>query len=180
MRKFAALVTLGLVVWLTPAWAIVGETTIKVADGAAAVPEATVVVTFKNQAGTPISTVRRTTRRASATKVTIPDNTATVDIAVTTANGQTRTRAGIDVALLNNKEFTIDVPGGSSLPPSNTRGPRTAMPPSVADPTGPIVGLGAGGQTTACDNWETKIIESLGALDPIGDGPKACFSSAFR
>ena len=73
-------------------------------------------MTFKDQSGKPLQTVRRPTLRtgpeAGTRKVTIPDNTKTVDISVTTANGRTATRTGVDVALIKT-EIVIDVPGGA-------------------------------------------------------------------
>jgi outer membrane immunogenic protein len=179
MRKLVYLAAaLGLLAWSAPASAVVGETTIKVADGAAPVPQATVVVTFKSQAGTRIRTVRRTTPRSGTRKVVIPDRTATVDISVTTASGRTETRAGIDVALLVNRSITIDIPGGAAPPAPGSASP--VMPPPLQGPEGTLFGLGLGGQSTACNNWSTIGLESLGVPDPIGEDPNACFSSAFR
>jgi outer membrane immunogenic protein len=179
MRKLmlvaAAFAALGL---SAPAWAVVGTTTVKVEDGATSVPEATVTVTFKNQAGTPIRTVTRTTRRTGTPRINIPDNSATADISVTTRNGRTEQRVGIDIGQLTNKDFTINVPGGSS--PRTPSGPSQAMPPIGSGPEGTIVGVGLGGQTTACNNWRTTRIQSADIDDPIGEGRDACFSSAFR
>lgn len=188
MRKFAvAVATLGLLAWSAPAWAVVGETTVKVADGATPIPGATVTVTFKDAAGTPIQTVKRKTRRArsSAGTVTakIPDNAATADIAVRTANGKTETRSGVDVALLDDKTFAIDVPGGTPPQSQPRRGPSVAtpvMPPPVEGPDGTVIGIGLGVQSTACNNWKTTGLVSLSVSDPIGENPEACFSSAFR
>jgi len=185
MQKFrSAMLAFCLLAWpATSAWAIVGETTIKVADGATQIPQASVTVTFKDSGGKKIQTVKRTTRRSGSRAVTIPDRTATVDIAVRAPNGKTATRAGLDVALLTNKEILIDVPGGASPSSAPPRAPGSAVPvepPPVTGPEGTIVGVGAGGQFTACNNWRTTQLESLNIPDPIGDNPDACFSSAFR
>ena len=112
------------------AWAIVGETTVKVADAGTPIPQATITVTFKDQSGKPLQTVKRPTLRtgpgSGTRKVTIPDNTKTVDIFVTTANGRTATRTGVDVVPLINTEIVIDVPGGSA--PPQTAGPGSRAP----------------------------------------------------
>ena len=51
--KFAV-VTMVALACATPARAVVGETTVKVAEGTTAIPQATITVTFKSQAGTPL------------------------------------------------------------------------------------------------------------------------------
>lgn len=152
-----AIVALAVVAWMSPAMAVVGETTIKVADGAAPIREATITVTFKDQAGKALQTVKRKTLRtgpkAGTRTVRIPDNTRTVDIAVTTANGRAETRIGLDVATLANREFLIEVPGGA---PS-----QTALPPArVGVPTGPaavVVYPGSGGLPVAGGGSWTRI-----------------------
>src|SRR4051812_35056934 len=111
------IVALATLAWMAPAMAIVGETTVKVADGGTAIPQATLTITFKSQTGKPVQTVKRTTLpsgpKAGTRTVKIPDNARTADITVTTANGKTVTRTDLDVASLSDKEIVIDVPGGN-------------------------------------------------------------------
>ena len=169
MRRLAfAIAAFGVLAWSAPASAVIGETTIKVADGATPIPQATVTVTFKNRAGTPIQTVRRQTPRTGTRTVTIPDNTATVDIEVVTASGKTQTRSGIDVALLTDRVITIDV--------ADAPGPGAP----AEGPAGTIVGIGLGGKSDVCKNWRTSHISIFDEVDPPLEDTGACFSSALR
>ncbi len=154
MRKTSlAILALAFLAFMPQAWAIVGETTVKVVDAGTPVPQATISVTFKDQSGRKLQTVRRPTLRTGpgtgTRKVTIPDNTKTADIAVTTANGGTATRTGVDVAQLINTEIVIDVPGGSAPPQtagpgSRTPGPAASVPPYSYPSGGGLPAAGSG------------------------------------
>jgi hypothetical protein len=113
MRKFMFGAAFAAAVWAVPAWAIIGSTTIKITDGGQPVPTATVTLTFKDKAGKPVGKrVRRRATRVGTPQIKIPDNTATVDISVRTPRRSIR-RNSVDVGQLTDKDFTIDVPGGS-------------------------------------------------------------------
>jgi len=162
------------------AWAIVGETTVKVADAGTPIPQATITVTFKDQSGKPLQTVRRPTLRtgpgSGTRKVTIPDNTKTVDIFVTTANGRTATRTGVDVVPLINTEIVIDVPGGSA--PPQTAGPGSRAPgPAVSVP--PYTYPGGGGLPVAGSGTWTRIPQVSGGtrFGGVGIGEVAVVDS---
>lgn len=156
-----SIVAFATLVWMSPALAIVGETTIKVADGATPIPQATITITFKNQAGKPLQTVKRPTVRsgpkAGTQTVQIPDNTSTADITVTTATGRTQTRTGLDVALITNREIVIDVPGGAP-PQTALPAPRTGAP----QPAPILVYPGPGGLPVAFGSSWTQIPQVSG------------------
>lgn len=139
MRKFMFGAAIAAVVWAAPAWAIIGSTTIKVTDRGQPIPTATVTLTFKDKAGKPVGKpVRRRATRAGTPKIKIPDNTATVDISVRTPRRTVR-RKSVDVGQLTDKDFTIDVPGGSRPPVrSRSRSP-------VVDPIDEAAAGGGGG-----------------------------------
>src|SRR6187402_1678873 len=175
--KFS-IVALATVVWMSPALAVVGETTVKVADGAAPIPQATVTITFKNQAGKPLQTVKRPVLRAGpkagTRTVRIPDNTKTADITVTTASGRTQTRTDLDVAQLKDREIVIDVPGGSP-PQTATSAPRTGPPPAwrTGPPAEPIPMLfypGGGGLPVSFGSSLTQIPQISGGTRLGGGG----------
>ncbi|MGE0564974.1 MAG: outer membrane protein [Pseudolabrys sp.] len=181
MRRFVWIAAVAALVWSVPAWAIIGETSIKVTDGGQPVPTATVTLTFKDKDGKPVGKpVKRPVTRTGTPKIKIPDNTTTVDITVSTPR-QTVRRNSIDVSLLTDKDFTIDVPGGGQ-PPSRTNQPRDASTPMSPplDPTGPIIGLGAGVQDKSCPSTQTILVETLGIIDPLGPDPFGCSTTGFR
>lgn len=183
MRRFVWVAAVAALMWSVPAWAIIGETSIKVTDGGQPVPTATVTLTFKDKAGKPVGKpVRRPATRTGTPKINIPDNTATVDITVSTPRRTVR-RNSIDVSLLTDKDFSIDVPGGAQPPPSRADRPRDAsipVSPPPFDPTGPIIGLGAGVQDKSCPSVETTLVETLGIVDPLGLEPTGCATTGFR
>lgn len=148
---------LAVLAWIPPALAVVGETTVKVADGAAPIPQATITITFKNKAGKALQTVKRpalrTGPKAGTRTVRIPDHTSTADITVTTATGRTQMRTGLDVALLNDREIVIDVPGGAP-PQTSGPAPRTGAP---AEPFPAVAYPGAGGLPVAIGSSWTRI-----------------------
>ncbi|MDO8399276.1 MAG: hypothetical protein Q7T45_15795 [Bradyrhizobium sp.] len=160
--------------------ALVGETTVKVTDGAAAIPQATITITFKNQAGKPLQTVKRpvlrTGPKTGTRTVAIPDNTRTADITVTTATGQTQTRTGLDVTLLTDREIVIDVPGGA---PPQTAGPapRTGPP---AEPFPAVVYPGAGGFPLASGASWTRIPQVSGGTRFGGGGAEVSIVDSRR
>jgi hypothetical protein len=162
----AALATLA---WTAPALAIVGETTVKVADGGTPIPQATVTITFKNQAGKPIQTVKRPTvargAKAGTRTVRIPDNAKTADISVTTASGKTTTRADLDVSSLNDKEITIDVPGGNAPPQTARVFPRPGAP---VEPVPALIYPGGGGMPIAIGGSWTSIPQVSGGTRFVG------------
>ncbi|MDP3692543.1 hypothetical protein [Bradyrhizobium sp.] len=163
MRKLKfTIVALAVLAWIPPALAVVGETTVKVADGAAPIPQATITITFKDKAGKPLRTVKRpalrTGPKAGTRTVKIPDNTTTADITVTTATGRTQTRNGLDVALLTGREIVIDVPGGAPLQIAGPA-PRTG-PPAESFPA--VVYPGAGGLPVAFGSSSTQIPQVSG------------------
>jgi len=175
--KFS-IVALATVVWMSPALAVVGETTVKVADGAAPIPQATVTITFKDRAGKPLKTVKRPTVRsgpkAGTRTVQIPDNTKTADITVTTASGRTQTRTDLDVAQLKDREIVIDVPGGAP-PQTATPAPRTGPPPAwrTGPPAEPIPVLfypGGGGLPVSFGSSLTQIPQISGGTRLGGGG----------
>lgn len=170
MRKLRfAIMALAVLAWMPPAMAIVGETTVKVADGAAPIAQATITITFKNQAGKPLQTVKRPTVRsgpkAGTRTVRIPDDARTADITVTTANGKTQTRADLDVALLKDREIVIDVPGGALPPNVGSPSPRTASPVEPV-PT-PFYPAGGGLPIAGGASW-TRIPQVSGGTRLIG------------
>lgn len=175
------IVALAMVIWMSPAMAIVGEATVKVADGAAPIAQATITITFKNQAGKPIQTVRRPTvssgPKTGTRSVKIPDDTRTADITVTAANGKTQTRVDLDVALLKDREIVIDVPGGASPPNVGAPWPRTASPVEPVYPAGgglPIAGGASwtripqvSGGTRLVGGAETSIVDSRRSIPGV-------------
>lgn len=197
-----SIVVLVALAWVAPAWAVVGETTVKVADGATPIPQATVTITFKNQAGKPVQTVKRATLpsgpKAGTRIVRIPEGARTADISVTTASGKVATRTDIDVASLSDKEIVIDVPGGSAPPPQTARiVPRPGAPvepaPIVVYPGGGGVPIAIGGSWTTVPivtagtrfvgGGETSIIESRrtipGVTAALGVAVPVAFADYF-
>ena len=179
-RLGITIVALAVLAWISPALAVVGETTVKVADGAAPIPQATITITFKNKAGKPLRTVKRpalrTGPKAGTRTVKIPDNTSTADITVTTASGRTQTRTGLDVALLTGREIVIDVPGGA---PRQTAGPapRTGAP---AEPFPAVVYPGAGGLPVAFGSSWTRIPQVSGGTRFSGTGAETSIVDSRR
>ncbi len=166
--------------WTVPAWAIVGETTVKVADGGTAIPQATVTITFKSQAGKPVQTVKRTTLpsgpKAGTRTVKIPDAARTADITVTTANGKTVTRTDLDVSSLSDKEIVIDVPGGNAPPPPQT----VRVVPRPGAPVEPIPVLmypGGGGVPFAIGSSWTSVPVVTGGTRFVGGGETSIIES---
>lgn len=165
--------------WTGPAWAIVGETTVKVADGGTAIPQATVTITFKSQAGKPVQTVKRTTLpsgpRAGTRTVKIPDAARTADITVTTANGKTVTRTDLDVSSLSDKEIVIDVPGGSAPPPQTAR--IVPRPRAPVEPVPVVIYPGGGGVPIAIGgSWTTIPVVTAGTRF-VGGGESSIIES---
>lgn len=175
-----AIVGLVALTWSMAAWAIVGETTVKVADGSVPIREATITVTFKDQTGKALQTVKRTTLRAGpkagTRTVAIPDNTRTVDIAVTTANGRTETRTGLDVTTLTNREIVIEVPGGA--PPQTALAPPRAGVP--AEPVGIVVYPGPGGLPVGGGASWTRIPQVSGGTRFGGGGAEISIVDSRR
>jgi hypothetical protein len=177
-----SIMVVAILAWTSPAMAVVGETTVKVADGSAPIPQATVTITFKNQAGKPIQTVKRPTLRsgpkAGTRTVQIPDNTKTVDISVTTAGGKTQTRTDLDVTTLTNREIVIDVPGGGAPPPLIAGPvPRTRVPVEpVLTPTYP----GSGGVPIAIGGSWTQIPQVSGGTRFSGAGTETSIVDSRR
>ncbi len=145
-----------------------------------AIPQATVTITFKSQAGKAVQTVKRTTLpsgpKAGTRTVKIPDEARTADITVTTANGKTVTRTDLDVSSLSDKESLIDVPGGNAPPPPQTARvfPRPGVP---VEPIPVLMYPGGGGVPFAIGSSWTSVPVVTGGTRFVGGGETSIIES---